>query len=125
MAHTLDLDAYVARIGYAGARTPTLETLRAISCAHVSRIPFENVDVLLGRPILLELEAIEAKLVHARRGGYCFEQNSLLLAVLEALGFSVRPLSARVRVNRPREMTPPRTHPGIDIARGKGIRSTR
>ncbi|MFO0709078.1 MAG: arylamine N-acetyltransferase [Sandaracinus sp.] len=110
MTHTLDLDAYFARIGYTGSRAPTLETLRAISYAHVCRIPFENVDVLLGRPIALELEALEAKLVHARRGGYCFEQNGLLLAVLEALGFSVRPLSARVRVNRPREMTPPRTH---------------
>lgn len=110
MAHCLDLDAYFERIGYTGSRAPTIETLRAISYAHVSRIPFENLDVLLGRPIQLELEALEAKLVHARRGGYCFEQNGLLLAVLEALGFSVRPLSARVRVNRPREMTPPRTH---------------
>lgn len=110
MSHTIDLDAYFARIGYAGPRAPTLETLRAISYAHVSSIPFETADVLLGRPILLELEAIEAKLVFARRGGYCFEQNGLLLAVLEALGFAVRPISGRVRVNRPREMTPPRTH---------------
>jgi N-hydroxyarylamine O-acetyltransferase len=110
VTHTLDLDAYFARIGYGGPRAPTLETLQAISHAHVSRIPFENLDVLLGRPIQLELEALEAKLVHARRGGYCFEQNGLLLAVLEALGFSARPISARVRVNRPREMTPPRTH---------------
>ncbi|MBN8609923.1 MAG: arylamine N-acetyltransferase [Deltaproteobacteria bacterium] len=110
MAHTIDLDAYFARIGYRGARTPTLETLRAISHAHVTCIPFESLDVLLGRPILLELEALEAKLVHGRRGGYCFEQNGLLLAVLEALGYAVRPISGRVRVNRPREMTPPRTH---------------
>lgn len=110
MTHTIDLDAYFARIGYRGPRTPTLETLRAISYAHVTTIPFESADVLLGRPILLELEAIEAKLVYGQRGGYCFEQNGLLLAVLEAIGFTVRPLSGRVRVNRPREMTPPRTH---------------
>ncbi len=107
---SIDLDRYFARIGYTGPRSPTLETLRALSYAHVTSIPFENLDVLLSRPISLELEALEAKLVRARRGGYCFEQNGLFLEVLLALGFTVRPLSARVRVNRPRSLTPPRTH---------------
>ena len=106
----IDLDAYFARIGYAGSRAPTLETLHAISSAHVQTIPFENLDVLLGRPIDLEPAALEAKLVHQRRGGYCFEQNSLLLLVLEQLGFEVRPLSGRVRYQRPRDYTPARTH---------------
>jgi N-hydroxyarylamine O-acetyltransferase len=106
----IDLDAYFARIGYRGSRQPTLETLHALSDAHVRSIPFENIDVLLGRSIDLALPAIERKLVHDRRGGYCFEQNTLFLAVLQELGFCVRPLSARVRYQRPREFTPPRTH---------------
>jgi len=61
-------------------------------------------------PIELSAEALERKLVHQRRGGYCFEQNGLLLMVLETIGFQVTPLSARVRYQRPRDYTPPRTH---------------
>ena len=106
----IDLDAYFERIGHHGPRTPTLATLNAIVAAHVQTIPFENLDVLLGRPIELEPDALLHKLVHARRGGYCFEQNALLLAVLTALGFDVEPLSARVRYQRPRDYTPARSH---------------
>ena len=106
----IDLDAYFARIDYHGPHEPTLASLNAIVCAHVRTIPFENLDVLLGRPIDLELDALVCKLVHARRGGYCFEHNSLLLHVLTALGFEAHPLSARVRYQRPREFTPARTH---------------
>ncbi|MEJ7599406.1 MAG: arylamine N-acetyltransferase [Kofleriaceae bacterium] len=106
----LDLDAYFARIGYTGSRASTLDTLNSIVHAHIQAIPFENLDVLLGLPIRLEPEAIEAKLVHARRGGYCFEQNALLLHVLEQLGYRVQPLSARVRYGRQRDYTPARTH---------------
>ncbi|HVV50527.1 MAG TPA: arylamine N-acetyltransferase [Polyangia bacterium] len=114
----LDLDAYFARIGYAGPRAPTLETLRGLTAAHATAIPFENLDVLLGRPIALEPEALFDKLVARRRGGYCFEQNGLLLRVLEELGFSVRPLSARVRIDRPRAETPPRTHVFLQVTLG-------
>jgi N-hydroxyarylamine O-acetyltransferase len=110
MSFAPDLDAYFVRIGYVGPRTPTLDTLHAISRAHVSSIPFENLDVLLDRGIDLEPAAVEAKLVHAQRGGYCFEQNSHLLHVLSALGYDVKPISARVRVGRPRDYTPARTH---------------
>jgi N-hydroxyarylamine O-acetyltransferase len=106
----IDLDAYFARIGYRGPRTPTLETLHALSAAHVQTIPFENLDILLGRPIDLDPSALERKLVHDRRGGYCFEQNSLFLDVLTQLGFDAHPLSARVRYQRPRDFTPARTH---------------
>jgi N-hydroxyarylamine O-acetyltransferase len=110
MLSATQLAAYFERIGYAGPRTPTLATLNALSRAHVQAIPFENIDVLLGRPIDLDVGAIVDKLVHARRGGYCFEQNTLLLEVLLALGFDAHPLSARVRYQRPREYTPGRTH---------------
>lgn len=106
----IDLDAYFRRIGHHGPRDPTIDTLHSICRAHVQTIPFENIDVLLGRPISLEPEAVMQKLVHDRRGGYCFEQNTLLLAVLEQLGFEVKPLSARVRYQRPRHFTPARTH---------------
>ena len=105
-----DLDAYFARIGYRGSRAPTLTVLHAITAAHTQSIPFENLDVLVGRAIGVEIDAVVAKLVTARRGGYCFEQNALLLHVLGLLGFTVTPLSARIRLQRPREFTPPRTH---------------
>jgi N-hydroxyarylamine O-acetyltransferase len=108
--HLIDLDAYFARIGYSGAAPPTLETLNGIVHRHVQAIPFENLDILLGRPIDLAPAALQKKLISDRRGGYCFEQNGLLLLVLEALGFQVRPLSARVRYQRPRDFIPPRTH---------------
>jgi N-hydroxyarylamine O-acetyltransferase len=106
----VDLDAYFARIGYQGAVEPTLPTLNGIVQAHVQSIPFENIDVLAGRPIDLAPVALERKLVHARRGGYCFEQNGLLLLVLQTIGFDVAPLSARVRYGRPVGVVPPRTH---------------
>lgn len=107
---SFDLDAYCARIDYSGSRAPTLATLHAIIACHARMIPFENLDVLLGRGIRLDPAAVAQKLIGARRGGYCFEQNSLLLAALTALGFAVTPLSARVRLQQPREFIPPRTH---------------
>lgn len=106
----MNLDAYFARIRYAGPRELTLPVLRDILLRHTCAIPFENLDVLLGRGISLADDAVERKLVAENRGGYCFEQNGLLLRVLTALGFAVTPLSARVRLNQPREFIPPRTH---------------
>lgn len=105
-----DLDAYFARIGYVGSRQPTLATLHALTLHHATSIPFENLDVLLGRGISLAPEAIFQKLVHDRRGGYCFEQNNLLLLVLRALGYRVTPIGARVRWQIPRDIMPARTH---------------
>lgn len=105
-----DLDAYFARIGYTGPRTPTLAVLHALTLHHATTIPFENLDVLLGRGISLAPEAIFQKLVRDRRGGYCFEQNNLLLLVLRALGYRVTPIGARVRWQIPRDIQPARTH---------------
>jgi N-hydroxyarylamine O-acetyltransferase len=104
----LDLEAYLARIGHTGDLGPTIETLTALHREHVLSIPFENLDILLGRPIRLDLESLQAKLVQRRRGGYCFEQNSLFAAVLEHLGFDVVRLAARVRMGDDRST--PRTH---------------
>jgi hypothetical protein len=110
---TIDLDAYFTRIGYAGVRRPIMETLRALHLAHATHIPFENLDVLLGRRILLDLESLQTKLVRGRRGGYCFEQNALFAAVLERLGFTVTRLAARVRMGVTRVL--PRTHVALAV----------
>ena len=116
MTGELDLEGYLTRIGYAGGLEPTIETLTALHRAHVLSIPFENLDILLGRPIRLDLESLQAKLVHGRRGGYCFEQNALFAAVLEHLRFQVTGLAARVSMGE--ERTTPRTHMiiAVDIA---------
>jgi N-hydroxyarylamine O-acetyltransferase len=94
---TLDLDAYLERIGYHGPVEPTRGVLDELHLGHVTRIPFENLDILLGRPIRLDLESLQRKLVQGRRGGYCFEHNTLFAAALEAIGFGVTRLAARVR----------------------------
>ena len=87
----------------ASATTATAASIRpwrARSAApgHATHIPFENFDVLLGRPIRLDPEGLQAKLVGAGRGGYCFEHNTLFAAVLERLGYEVTLLAARVRL---------------------------
>jgi N-hydroxyarylamine O-acetyltransferase len=92
----IDLGAYFARIGYHGPRAATLEVLEAVHHAHPNAIPFENLNPFLGQRIDLEPAALEDKLVRRKRGGYCFEQNGLLLLALRALGFRVTPLAARV-----------------------------
>ncbi len=112
---TVNLVRYFRRIEYDGDTRPTLSTLRALCLAHVTHIPFENLDILLGRSIELTDAAVDAKLIDARRGGYCFEQNTLFMRVLVALGYHVRPLSARVRVGRARDFTPARTHVFLQV----------
>jgi N-hydroxyarylamine O-acetyltransferase len=97
----LDLEAYFARIGWEGSRAPNFAVLAGVLAAHTASIPFENFDVLLGRKIRLDLESLQQKLVTARRGGYCFEQASLLAAVLTEMGFSVKRHASRVVVMRP------------------------
>jgi N-hydroxyarylamine O-acetyltransferase len=105
-----ELSAYFARIGYSGSRKATLATLRGIVAAHATSIPFENLDVLLGRGVRLEIDALIQKLVHRRRGGYCFEHNTLLLHALGALDFDMTGLGARVLWNRPEGDPTARTH---------------
>src|SRR5579863_5381519 len=95
-AQELDLAGYFARIGYSGSPRADLETLRALTELQPAAIPFEAVDVLLGRPVDLGLRSIQAKLVAGGRGGYCFEQNGLLKQALGALGFTVEGLIGRV-----------------------------
>ncbi|RST87468.1 arylamine N-acetyltransferase [Aquibium carbonis] len=105
-----DLDAYFARIGYCGPRTATLGVLQELHLLHPRAIAFENLDSFLGRPVRLDLPSLEEKLVHARRGGYCFEQNTLFWKVLASLGFQVSGLAARVLWNQPDDTLNPRSH---------------
>jgi N-hydroxyarylamine O-acetyltransferase len=104
----IDLDAYLDRIGRPSVGGIDVATLSALHAAHVASIPFENLDVLWRRGIALDTASLQAKLVHGGRGGYCFEQNRLFALVLEALGFDVVPLAARVRYRATRLL--PRTH---------------
>jgi len=106
----IDLDAYFRRIGYQGPREPTVDVLAALQKQHLSTIPFENLDVVLRRPIRLDPESLQRKLVTARRGGYCFESNGLLFHVLRAMGFRNTALAARVLFERPEFPLPPRSH---------------
>lgn len=106
---TLDLAAYFERIGYSGSTEPTLETLTALHRAHVVSIPYENLDIFMGKPIEIQPDVVFKKLVTAKRGGYCFEMNGLFSRVLEALGFEIVRLRARVWFMRsyPDEITFP------------------
>jgi N-hydroxyarylamine O-acetyltransferase len=106
MSDSIDLNAYFERIEWRGPREPTYATLAGLLAAHMAHIPFENFDVLLGRPIRLDLASLQAKMVQARRGGYCFEHATLFAAVLEALGFAPARHAARVIVFAPRTHSP-------------------
>jgi N-hydroxyarylamine O-acetyltransferase len=110
MTTPFDLDAYLRRIGYGGDHAPTLDTLRAIHQLHAQSIPFENLDPLLRRPIQLDAEWLQRKLVHGARGGWCFEQNHLLRGALTALGFRTTGLAARVMWSAPEGVVTARGH---------------
>lgn len=110
MSQTIDLSTYGLRIGLSGSFEPTFEALSRIQFGHSTNIPFENLDVLRNLPIRLDEASLQQKLVGDRRGGYCFEQNGLLLAVLQQIGFAATPLSGRVRLGVDRSFLPARTH---------------
>ncbi len=117
-APELDLSAYLDRIGHRDPVQPTGATLHALHRAHVATIPFENLDVVLGRGVSVDVDSVQAKLVDRRRGGYCYEHATLFAAVLERIGFSVERLLARVGDDevRPR----PRTHMALRVRADDG-----
>ncbi|WP_428339466.1 arylamine N-acetyltransferase family protein [Mycobacterium sp.] len=114
----LDLTRYFARIGYEGAADPTLDVLQDVVSAHTQAIPFENLDPLLGVPVDdLSPEALFDKLVHRRRGGYCYEHHGLMGYVLQELGFGVRRFAARVVWTAPPSSpVPAQTHTLLGVA---------
>lgn len=91
-----ELHAYLERIHYDGSLKVNAETLRDLHIAHTFNIPFENLDIHLGKPISIAPEAVFDKLVRRKRGGYCYEMNGLFANVLGTLGFSVQLLMARI-----------------------------
>jgi len=111
----IDLEAYLRRIGFDGAPTPTLDVLGRLIERHASTIPFENIDVLAKRVPSLDLAALQRKLVQHRRGGYCFEQGSLFGAALRQAGFIVHGLEARVRAGVPADRITGRTHMALRV----------
>jgi N-hydroxyarylamine O-acetyltransferase len=92
----VNVERYLQRIGYAGGREPTADTLAALQRAHMLAVPFENLDIHLGRRLVLDREANYAKIVERGRGGWCFELNGLFAWLLEQLGFEVTLLGSRV-----------------------------
>ena len=106
----VDIEAYFQRIGYGGPREASLETLADIHLHHPQIIPFETLDPLLKRPVVLSAEALERKILCSGRGGWCYEQNLLLGNVLQAIGFRVTGLAARVMWNAPEDLVRARTH---------------
>lgn len=116
------IERYCRRIGFEGAPSRDLATLAELHRLHPAAIAFENLSTLSGRGVSLELEDIEAKLVSGGRGGYCFEHNCLFAAVLEACGFGVQRLAARVVFNREHPDELPRTHMLLRVAAPGGER---
>jgi len=112
----LDLDAYLARVGFEGRPAADLKTLQALHVGHVGRIPFENLVIQTGGVPSLEIEDLQAKLVTAGRGGYCFEQNTLFMAALREIGFDVQPREGRVMLTISARR--PRTHMALEVASG-------
>ena len=102
----MDLDAYFQRIGYTGSRSPTLDTLFALHRKHLLSVPFENLDIHLGRRIVLDEALLEDKIVTRKRGGFCYEQNGLFAAVLRELGYDITLLEARVQTSNWESGTP-------------------
>ena len=111
----LDLDTYRLRIGFDGSLAPTRECLERLILAHAAAIPFDNIDVLARRVPRLDLAVLQDKMVRRRRGGYCFEQNTLLLGVLQAISFDVRPMEARIRSGVPADVVTARTHLALRV----------
>jgi N-hydroxyarylamine O-acetyltransferase len=105
----VNLEAYLSRIGLSARPAVDPAGLKALQQAQRMAIPFENLDIPLGRGISLDPDTVFDKLVTRRRGGYCFEQNQLLARALEALGFETRVILGRVWLFA-QDQTPPRTH---------------
>ncbi|HET6333050.1 MAG TPA: arylamine N-acetyltransferase [Polyangiales bacterium] len=117
----IDLKAYFQRIGYDGRPAATLDTLRALHGLHPAAIPFENLSSFAALPVPLDLPSLEQKLLRDARGGYCFEQNTLFLEVLQALGFRVSALGARVLWGQPADdAITPRSHALLKVELPEG-----
>lgn len=91
----MDIQPYLARIGFHGKVRPNKETLEQLQLAHMQTVPFENLDIALGRTIQLDENSLWDKIVTRRRGGFCYEVNGLFASLLKEIGFEVTYLNAR------------------------------
>ncbi len=115
MMSRTQLQDYLRRIGLEASADPSPQGLATLAHGHAHAIPFENIDAFLGRRVSLALDDVVAKLVHARRGGWCFEQNLLLGEALRALGYAVTDLAGRVLWGRGEDAITPRTHRALRV----------
>ena len=114
--HAYMTNEYFRRVSYDGSTEPTLDTLAALVAAHNRTIPFENLDPLMGIPVIdLSADALADKMVRHRRGGYCFEQNGLMADVLSELGFGVDILGGRVVWMSESDALPAQTHQALAV----------
>ncbi len=122
----MDVDVYLNRINYTGPRNVSVETLRELHKAHLLSVPFENLDIHLKRPIILDEQKLVAKILAERRGGICYELNGAFCSLLSALGFQVSILSAGVARDEG-GFDPPFDHMALlvhleePMARGRGV----
>jgi N-hydroxyarylamine O-acetyltransferase len=114
----LDSAAYLERIGYNGPRDASLDTLRGLQLAHMYTVPFENLDIHLGRPLSLDEAALYDKIVTRRRGGFCYELNGLFCVLLGEMGFRVTMLSAEV-ARQSGGFSPPYDHLALAVDLGE------
>lgn len=115
-----DQNAWLERIGYAGSKLPTLETLNQLIHAHAHAIPYETLDIMLGRPPRLDVPTLQAKMIDGRRGGYCFEQNMLFRAGLRSLGYRITSLQGRVVRGMPIDAPRPAIHMLLQVELPEG-----
>ncbi|MGW6588999.1 arylamine N-acetyltransferase family protein [Streptomyces globisporus] len=92
----MTLEVMLHRIGHQGRATPDRTTLVALHRRWRRTVPYENLDIQLGRPVSLDPDALTDKLVRRRRGGYCYEQNAGLAMLLRLVGFEVSMVEAGV-----------------------------
>lgn len=110
MSTSINLYNYFERIGHEKPASPTLDTLQTLHRKHTESIPFENLNPFLGTEVKLDPQSLEQKMIHNKRGGYCFEQNLLFREVLRSIGFEAKGLAARIRWNQPEDEITSRGH---------------
>ena len=108
--HAIDISSYLKFIQYEGQRHPTWETLHTLHVKHTQSIPFEGISPFTGMEVRLAIDSLMDKFINQRRGGYCYEHNSLFQYMLQNMGFTVQGLAARVRLNIPDNVVTPRSH---------------
>ncbi|EOD66789.1 arylamine N-acetyltransferase family protein [Amycolatopsis vancoresmycina] len=115
----MDIDAYLDRLGVARPAAPDLATLRLLQERHLAAVPFENLSSHLGEPVVLDEDALFEKVVHRRRGGFCYELNGLFAALLRALGYDASLHAAQV-FHADGTPGPPLDHAAIVVALDSG-----